>query len=285
MFRKKRKSLIKTPKRRRSHVTSSPSRFNRRRPRLRRLPKLPKIAKQLILLLLGLSLLYIFFYSPLFQIKHITIADSNAEDQALSAQLKKNLEPQIGENLLFVDTQELDIQLLDHFGEIQNLNIRKKLPDTLEISFSQYELVANLINETSTVKKSYIINAIGYGIKEDLKSNALPTILIQSAEPLNTATALIPQAKLDYILGSTTYYEEKFGMEITQITFKPFAREVHLLTEKDFTIWLDIQRPYEDQFRKLKKALVKLDIYNEPLLYIDLRIAGGSGDKIIYMRK
>ena len=33
------------------------------------------------------------------------------------------------------------------------------------------------------------------------------------------------------------------------------------------------------------KALVKLDIYNEDLQYIDLRIAGGNGDKIIYKRR
>ena len=37
--------------------------------------------------------------------------------------------------------------------------------------------------------------------------------------------------------------------------------------------------------KKLKKALVKLDIYTEDLQYIDLRIAGGNGDKIIYKRR
>jgi len=46
-----------------------------------------------------------------------------------------------------------------------------------------------------------------------------------------------------------------------------------------------MQNPAEDQLKKLKKILVKLDIYKENLLYIDLRIAGANGDKIIYKRK
>jgi len=46
-----------------------------------------------------------------------------------------------------------------------------------------------------------------------------------------------------------------------------------------------MQQPSENQLKKLKKSLVKLDIFNEPLEYIDLRIAGGNGDKIIYKRR
>jgi hypothetical protein len=50
-------------------------------------------------------------------------------------------------------------------------------------------------------------------------------------------------------------------------------------------VWLDMQKPIEEQLKKLKKALVKLDIYTESLEYIDLRISGTNGDKIIYKRK
>ena len=73
-------------------------------------------------------------------------------------------------------------------------------------------------------------------------------------------------------------------MEIVRIEYKPTAREIHLLTERNFFIWLDIQISYEEQFKKMKKSLVKLDIYTEDLEYIDLRIAGSNGDKIIYKR-
>jgi len=74
-------------------------------------------------------------------------------------------------------------------------------------------------------------------------------------------------------------------MKILEAEYKVIPRELHLKTEKYFIIWLDIQKPFEDQLKKLKKALVKLDIFNEPLEYIDLRISGESGDKIIYKRK
>ena len=95
---------------------------------------------------------------------------------------------------------------------------------------------------------------------------------------------MIEKSKLDYILESKNYFEDKFGMKIIRIEYKATAREVHLLTERNFFIWLDIQISFEDQFKKLKKSLVKLDIYTEALEYIDLRIAGSNGDKIIYKR-
>ena len=74
-------------------------------------------------------------------------------------------------------------------------------------------------------------------------------------------------------------------MKIIEIEYQVIPREVHLRTEKYFYIWLDIQKPYETQLKKLKKALVKLNIYDDELAYIDLRITGESGEKIIYKRR
>ncbi len=96
---------------------------------------------------------------------------------------------------------------------------------------------------------------------------------------------VIDPSKLDYILDTKAYFEDKFGLRVVEVEYKKTAREIHLITEKNFAIWIDIQVSYEDQLKKLKKTLVKLDIYNEPLEYIDLRIAGGHGDKIIYKRR
>ncbi len=289
MFKKKRKirnysTVYKQPsnsgafKKRHSSLRSS----KRIRPIFRKI----KTATSATIILALLSLLfYSAFFSNYFLITAVQVSEENPENQALSEQIQSALPKVIGQNLLFADLHEIENQVLSHFPEIQNVKFKKDYPHTLIVEFEQYPLVANVIHETPTLKKSYILNSIGYAVKENLESTNLPYILIKSDEPLNSLTYVIEKNKLNYILDAKTYFEEKFGMRIIETKYKRNPREVHFLTEKDFSIWLDIQRPFEDQFKKLKKSLVKLDIYNDPLTYIDLRIAGNNGDKIIYKRK
>lgn len=113
--------------------------------------------------------------------------------------------------------------------------------------------------------------------------------------PVPTPVAVIPSIdqgiplltpeNLAYILNSSKTFEEKFGMKIVEMDFLKQARELHLKTEKGFELWLDTQIPFEKQFFKLKKAMSALDIYGQPLLYIDLRISGSNGEKVIFKRK
>ena len=74
-------------------------------------------------------------------------------------------------------------------------------------------------------------------------------------------------------------------MEVTDIIYLEKAREFHLRTEKNFDIWLSLEMDYKSQLSKLKAAEQKLNIKTEPLQYIDLRIAGGNGEKVIFKRR
>lgn len=247
--------------------------------------KIKKIAI-LIILLAGTGLLInSVFFSTYFKINEVKISDKNLENNQMGEEIKKSAETALGKNLIFVNTETLQEKILDAFPEIEEVTIEKDYPKAIIINFSEYTLVANVINENNTVKKTYIVNSIGYAVKEDLENQSLPYIRMKSDEPLNAKTAIIEANKLRYILESKIYFEEKFGMRIIEAQYKKTAREVHLLTERNFTIWLDMQNSIEAQLKKLKKALVKLDIYTENLDYIDLRIAGENGDKIIYKRK
>ena len=228
---------------------------------------------------------YGIFFSNYFKIKEIIIADENFENQIIGEQIKENLKSALNKNIFFTKTGELEFSVLKKIPELEKVTISKNYPSTIEIEFLKYPLVANIINESSNLKKNYIVNSIGYATKEDFENPSLPYIHIKSDEPINTKKTVIEQKKLQYILDAAKNFEDKFGMKIKEIIYKPIPKEVHLFTEKNFYIWLDMQIPSENQFRKLKKALAKLDIYKENLNYIDLRIAGGNGDKIIYKRR
>ena len=237
----------------------------------------------IIILICGLS--YLTLFSKLFKISEITLSQENFENQTLGNEIKNTIKTAINKNIILINTEELELKILNTFPELEVVKINKNYPKTLKINFSQYPSVANVINQSTTIKKSYVINSIGYAIRENYENPNLPYIKMKTDEPANIENSIIEATKLNYMLETTTYFEDKFGMQITEIEYKKTAREIHLLTEKNFYIWLDIQNPYEEQLKKLKKALVKLDIYNVNLEYIDLRIAGNNGDKIIYKER
>jgi len=289
MFGKKRKVKKFRNYRKRKLKKGAVSGFQRKSNRPKKTsPFIKKIKKIFYLFLfsgLTIILIYLIFFSTYFKVTDINVSQDNLENQNLASEITKTVSSALGRNLVFIDTENLKIKVIDDFPELETVIIEKNYPHTLEINFLEYPLVANVINESPNIKKNYIINSIGYAIKEDLENPNLPYIKIKSDEPINPENSIIEANKLKYILDAIAYFEEKFGMRIIEVEYKKIAREIHLFTERNFYIWLDIQQSAEDQLKKLKKALVKLDIYNENLQYIDLRIAGNNGDKIIYKRK
>lgn len=93
---------------------------------------------------------------------------------------------------------------------------------------------------------------------------------------------LIPEETLQTLLETASNFEGKFDMEVLEMRYLKRARELHLYTERYFFVWIDLTQDTELQLTKLKKALTEIDIYAAPLEYIDLRISGQNGEKVIY---
>lgn len=241
--------------------------------------KIPRKAKIIIVLLAAVGitafLIHSIFFSQYFAVE--TIKAPNTITDSLQSYKSKNL--------LFIKKTGIIEKISANYPEIENIKVEKDFPNTLIISFTEYPLAANIANITEGASKKFIINSIGYVVKENADDPTLPYIKVKTDSPINTESVILDTEKLKYILDAVSYFEEKFGMKILESEYLLVPRELHLKTEKFFFIWLDIQKPYEDQFKKLKKALVKLNIYEEPLQYIDLRITGESGEKIIYKRR
>jgi len=236
-------------------------------------------------LIIIFSGIYLISFSNVFNIENIEVSTDQITTESLSGNIVDDLRIYKDKNLLFINKTEIIERIQSSYPEIENIEVSKDLFSTLVISFSEYPPIANITNVSNETNKKFIVNSIGYVVKEDIDDPELPYIKVVSDAPLNTDSTVIDQEKITYILGSKYYFEEKFGMQVIEVEYKMISREVHLRTEKYFYIWLDIQKPYEQQLKKLKKALVKLDIYNEELSYVDLRITGESGEKIIYKRR
>lgn len=249
------------------------------------MPTLGIIKKILLLLIVMMSvigLLYLLIFSGYFATAKIYIQYDEFQNE--NEKILDYFSVYKGKNLIFVETQKTIEQIEKEHPELQKIRVKKIFPNTLEITFSEFPIAANIesIESGKTIGKS-IINTIGMVVYSDSENPNLPFIKIITDQ--SPAVTSVTQEQLDYMLNATTNFEEKFGMKVMEIQFLAHARELRFKTEKYFTIWLDMQHPYERQFLKLKKAMINVDIYKTPLEYVDLRIGGTNGEKIIFKRK
>lgn len=272
----------------------------RRRPRSKKLKKNPekkllksktelkrrkKIIRPLILIGVGIILYgatYFFFISGTFTITKIEFDhdEITVEDENPILNYLQNFK---GENILLIDTDEEEIYLKESYPEYKTIEIKKAPLHTLVLEIELYEITANLIAKREGVSNKFIISENGLVTDENTEDPSLPYIYIETPETIIKGQIAIDQITLEFILEAITDFENKFGMQILDVTYYKTAREAHLHTESYFDVWLDTQLTVDEQLNKLKQALPSLNIYEEDLEYIDLRISGQSGDKVIYM--
>ena len=252
--------------------------------------ELKKILILIFSAILFCSFIYIVFFSGVFVIKNYEIVDdeiSITNDLKINSIIESTL---IGKNTFFFQTTEFYAETSKQLHEISKITFNTILPDKIKITIKKFQPVANLINLVTTpdgfrIQKKYQINENGLITNENEENHDLPYIIYRSKEIIQIKSTPIPLEKIKFILSSINIFEEKFGIKVLEAEYFKTEREVHLKTEKNFYIWLDIEKDVLTQLNKLKKALSKLDIYKTPLLYIDLRISGTDAEKVIYKTK
>lgn len=249
--------------------------------------------KKILAAILSISIfgfcVYALYFSNYFLLEKFSVEEEGTiidTNETINATLQKRM----GQNLITFNEQQVEQEIMQNQPEIKNIQIKKIFPHSLTLSFEKYPTVANLIDTVGGIEKKFLIDSQGLLTEENSENPNLPYIKIETKEALQVRNTLLSDAKrsaerLNYILRTISLYEEKFGMKILNATFLPRERELHLYTEKYFYVIIDMEKDLKGQIDKLKKALSKLDIYNTPLQYIDLRISGNDVEKVIFKRK
>lgn len=245
--------------------------------------KVKKIGILLASLLIVGGLSYLIFFSGNLNIKEVQIFKDNNLDA--NNPLKNYFNNLQGQSIVFADLQEITTKILSDNPQIDALVVKKRFPGTIKVEYNEFPIMANLLLSAEGVQQKYLINSEGQVARKDIENPNLPYIKMNAEKALKNQDQAIDAEKLKYILDSSKAFEEKFGIKVFDTSYLKEAREVHLRTEKYFSVWLDMTQNYDKQFSKLKKALINLDIYNSPLEYIDLRISGSNGEKVIFKRK
>jgi len=234
--------------------------------------------------ILALLFLYLTVFTSFFEIKEWKIFGDDIIQE--NSKFEEFLAVHKGKNLVFLNTGEIQEHIKEQYPEIKEIKIKKAYPSTLVLEYENFPEKANVLNIfDGENQRKFIINEIGYLVDQDYENPNLPYIKIRTEKPLELEQYAMPREILEYVLDSIYDFQEIFGMLILDAEYKSTEREIHLKTEKEFYVWLDTSLTLQEQYSKLKSALSKLNIYTDPLEYIDLRISSVNGEKVIYKRR
>lgn len=226
--------------------------------------------------------------SPTFTIDTITIENTeDPTDTETTAAIQSTVEPLKGQNIWRANTEAVTTALTTNFPELATISLKKIFPRTIKVVLTVHPVVANVLmtidnTDVGKQQKKYLVNEEGLVVEENFENPNLPYLTMRiDAFPALRTTIITPEM-LKKILDGIELFTAKFGLKVFDSEYMKVERELRIRTEKYFTVWIDLEQDFEKQLNKLKKALPKLDIYNTPLEYIDLRISGINGDKIIY---
>ncbi|MFA5352326.1 MAG: hypothetical protein WC304_03550 [Candidatus Gracilibacteria bacterium] len=213
-------------------------------------------------------------FSGIFDVKKITILrnslDLPTEDIELSVR-----ELALGKNIFQVDTAFLAKAVQELRPDTSRVVVRKAYPAEIQIEVFKYPIVAELRVGTDPV----YINEKGFRVfGESPDKDTLQLTLGENLDMKDSKKQIIDPKYLADIRESVNYLESVINLKILNTKFFPISREVHLKTEKNFDVWIDLTQDYRAQIDKLVEASEVLQLDTKSYSYIDLRIRG----KIFY---
>jgi cell division septal protein FtsQ len=285
-----RRKIRRKPIKQKTEVVIKHDRIQKRK--IRRQSKI-WVVLRIVLIFAGIiGLLYLLFFTRIFDIQKIDVqgASDTLDEQAA---ITEYLQDYLGKNLILFNSFSHENTLLDGYPYLKKLKINKIPLHTIRAEIVTYDHIANIqMDFEDGSKQFYIVNELGYIASVGVTNETLPTIVMdvtgtdiplpESEDSPKVNEELISKETLESLLEAKTDFEGKFNMQIMEIHYLKRSRELHLFTERYFYVWIDLTQSVDLQLAKLKKSMSQINIYDDSLDYIDLRISGQNGEKVIY---
>ena len=220
-------------------------------------------------LLLG----WLVFFTNSFAVEAITVVDAR---EHTAAQAQTLVGDTLGKNILFVQTDILEIKILGDLPQVRTVHIARKLPGTLKVIIQEKEPVMLILSKGNY----YFVDAEGIAYEQaqldTLPGIVLPTIKNNDQEAnLTIGTRVVAETFVQFIDEVQKSLPAIVEAQIVETRIPSLAaREVHVKLDNNWVIKLDITRDSSIQMSVLRQLLKSTvtDEEKQVLEYIDLRI-------------
>lgn len=262
-----------------------------------------------------LGLLLFAIFSSRFSIVNIDLARGDLYIDG--ATVSNLLNEYKGTSIFTFSKSEIRDLIQETYPEFSKVTIRKVLPNTIKIELEAHEILANLkifyvLPEVESnpldgsepfdqalgaafdlevgtqtgdkeaitpVEQRGLLNAVGQAIFGRDENLELITMVVDGlSQPVEDREFVIDPEDMDYINEATRYFFNEVQIEIGSLRYLPIAKELHINTVDDLTLWLTLDKDYKDQIDKFSSIYRIAELDKEDLDYIDLRIR----EKVIY---
>ncbi|MCK5460748.1 hypothetical protein KAI58_02085 [Candidatus Gracilibacteria bacterium] len=207
-------------------------------------------------------------FSPYFNLKKISIIRDNPNIDI--EKIETSLQEFYGENLLFLSHEDIEKQLLNTFLEFRKIDISENWPSEMQIKITISPPLFTLFNiETANFS---VISEDGIILSEKPQSQLVVLKIQEYKKTLFPGEKFTKKETLDKIKQAKFALEHQIKLPIKEILFFPTARELHIISEKDTAIWIDLQLEIEPQIRKLELSTNEIGLFSKNIKHIDLRI-------------
>ncbi len=246
-------------------------------------PKAKRFAYIFLFIAILTGAIYFFFFSEAIRAKEVVFY--HGKEKVSAAGFIFPVEKFLGKHMFFVPAAEVRREILrKNSKEVRSLVIRRSIPSKIAVRYETFPNVANIIVSKNGFERKFLVNEHGLVMQLDAESQELPYISGPFEDFPQLKSIIIDPVHLASMIRAYTVFTEKFGMKAPTVIYKKTEKEVHLKTERNFLVWIDLTQDIEKQLFKLKRALPKLNIYEESLEYIDLRVSGKTGEKVIFKK-
>lgn len=260
-----------------SRIYKSPRVFSqRKKAKARQGIHFLKIALRIILLIITITALNLLLTTDYLKIKNIKIKNNSNFSVKVEEIAKNELDKSRfliykNNNFILFSSSQLKNKTLKEIKEIKSISIKRKFPNTIEISFN--EKLARIGWETGG--KKYLLDEDGYLLKETDKFENIPSVTDISNLPLSSDKKVVYPNFIKFIEDLWNKIAN-FKLNIERIEIKETTFIVNVFAKQGFRLVFDTTRNLDDQLKKLEETLKQIGEQSKNLDYIDLTVKNKS---------
>jgi len=228
----------------------------------------------LISFLAVFSLVFLLFFTEIFAIKSWKI-EVIRENAYLNSEAVKNYlvdafrEKKYSRNIFLFEEGEIQKDLLEKFLEIDKAVVKKIPPDAFRVYIFDRAISFVFIGPTGV---KHFIDTAGISVAPREHYDLLEVYADFIGQEPQLHEKVFSHEEISEMLSVMHKFQNIFGIKVNKIGFLSASNEIHLHTDRGFKVMLE-RGKIERGFETLKGGLQKINIKEEKIEYIDLRIA------------